>query len=330
MGSSFNKVIEIYNGTGASVDLAAGGYILELYSNGDKVANSTAALTGTIADGGVYVLANSQASSAARAIADTTSGVVNCNGIDAVVQRKNGVVLDALGQVGTDPGSEWPGDSQNDTLLRNTDICAGDTADTDPFDASADWTTFPQGAFTALGMHTADCAGGGRDPILVINEVDANTPSIDDAEELDRERSEIAAALAAINADVVGLIENNVNDDAVTDLVTSLNAEVGAGTYAAVETGAIGGDDAIKLAFLYKPASVSLAGAYALLDGWVDPDLDRGFGHCDGTRTDAAAALVDWLATDPTARGSDKFLGSVTSTPTTRKTRSTPWLRHQV
>ena len=33
-GSSFNKAIEIYNGTGASVDLAAGGYILELYSNG--------------------------------------------------------------------------------------------------------------------------------------------------------------------------------------------------------------------------------------------------------------------------------------------------------
>ena len=33
-GSSFNKAIEIYNGTGAPVDLEAGGYTLELYSNG--------------------------------------------------------------------------------------------------------------------------------------------------------------------------------------------------------------------------------------------------------------------------------------------------------
>ena len=33
-GSSFNKAIEIYNGTGAPVDLTAGGYTLELYSNG--------------------------------------------------------------------------------------------------------------------------------------------------------------------------------------------------------------------------------------------------------------------------------------------------------
>ncbi|HEX7224775.1 MAG TPA: hypothetical protein VF367_04260, partial [Candidatus Limnocylindria bacterium] len=33
-GSSFNKAIEIYNGTGAAVDLAAAGYTLQLYSNG--------------------------------------------------------------------------------------------------------------------------------------------------------------------------------------------------------------------------------------------------------------------------------------------------------
>jgi predicted extracellular nuclease len=175
----------------------------------------------------------------------------------------------------------------------------------------------------------------------------------DNAEELDRQRAKIVAALVAIDADVLGLIEieNNINDDAVIDLVDSLNAAVGAGTYAAVETGAIG-DDAIKVAFLYKPASVSLAGAHALLDGSVDPrfidsknrpvlaqtfvdntgggiftvavnhlkskgsscddvgdpDLDDGSGNCNGTRTDAAAALVDWLAGDPTASGSDKYL----------------------
>ncbi len=39
-----------------------------------------------------------------------------------------------------------------------------------------------------------------------------------------------------------------------------------------------------------------------------DPDLNDGAGNCNNTRTDAAAALVDWLATDPTDSGDPDFL----------------------
>lgn len=39
-----------------------------------------------------------------------------------------------------------------------------------------------------------------------------------------------------------------------------------------------------------------------------DPDTGDGSGNCNLTRTLAAEALVDWLATDPTGAGSDKFL----------------------
>lgn len=39
-----------------------------------------------------------------------------------------------------------------------------------------------------------------------------------------------------------------------------------------------------------------------------DPDTGDGQGNCNVTRTQAAAALVDWLATDPTASGSPNFL----------------------
>ena len=48
----------------------------------------------------------------------------------------------------------------------------------------------------------------------------------DTPEEFTRQRDKIIAALTAIDADVVGLleIENNVNDDAVIDLVNGLNA----------------------------------------------------------------------------------------------------------
>ncbi len=39
-----------------------------------------------------------------------------------------------------------------------------------------------------------------------------------------------------------------------------------------------------------------------------DPDLGDGAGNCNITRTLAAQAMVDWLATDPTGSGSDNYL----------------------
>ena len=39
-----------------------------------------------------------------------------------------------------------------------------------------------------------------------------------------------------------------------------------------------------------------------------DPDLGDGQGNCPGTRTDAAQALADYLATDPTGSGDPDFL----------------------
>ena len=93
----------------------------------------------------------------------------------------------------------------------------------------------------------------------------------DTLEEFTRQRAKIIAALAAIDADVVGLIEIENNEfEAVADLVEGLNAVVGAGTYGYVDTGYIG-TDAIKVAFIYKTAAASLVGYHAILDSSVDP-----------------------------------------------------------
>jgi predicted extracellular nuclease len=93
----------------------------------------------------------------------------------------------------------------------------------------------------------------------------------DDATEFTRQRDKIISALTAIDADVVGLleIENNINDDAVIDLVNGLNAAYGSNVYDYVATGTIG-TDAIKVALIYKPASISMVGSYAILDSSVD------------------------------------------------------------
>ena len=91
------------------------------------------------------------------------------------------------------------------------------------------------------------------------------------AAELARQRDKIVSALVEIDADIVGLIEIENNADAsLIDLVGGLNAVVGAGTYDYVDTGTIGGD-AIKVAFIYKPATVDLAGGFEILDSSVDP-----------------------------------------------------------
>ncbi len=179
-GSSFNKAIEIYNGTGGAVDLAAGSYTLELYSNGSPTVSQSVALSGSIADGDVFVLAHASADAAILAEVDLiNSSVINFNGDDAVVLRKDGGVIDAFGQIGFDPGSQWPGGGQDDTLRRAETICAGDTNADDAFDASAEWVTFAINTFNGLGSHTANCGGGTGPTGPVINEFSASTTGAD-------------------------------------------------------------------------------------------------------------------------------------------------------
>ncbi|WP_412069095.1 lamin tail domain-containing protein [Rubrivirga sp. IMCC43871] len=165
-GSSFNKAVEIYNGTGAPVELS--GYTLELYSNGSAAATSTQALSGTLADGAVYVVSNSQADPAIQAVTDLTSGTANFNGDDAVVLRGALGVADVIGQVGVDPGSQWSANgvsTQNATIRRAAASCTGDTDPSDAFDPSVAFEAFPNDTFDGLGAHTAACgAGPGNTP----------------------------------------------------------------------------------------------------------------------------------------------------------------------
>ncbi len=82
----------------------------------------------------------------------------------------------------------------------------------------------------------------------------------DSALEFERQRTKIIAAITALDADVVGLmeIENDSDDQAVEDLVAGLNAAAGTRRYATVEEPGAGlfGTDAIKVAMIYQPARV--------------------------------------------------------------------------
>ena len=122
------------------------------------------------------------------------------------------------------------------------------------------FTTFTDGS-TASGGSGQGCTLGGATSA-------GNCRGADNAAEFARQQAKIVAALKAVNADVVGLMEiQNNGTAALQNLVSALNSAIGSNVYAAV-TALNGptGDDAIRVAMIYKPAAVIPVGA-ALADG---------------------------------------------------------------
>jgi predicted extracellular nuclease len=83
-GTSNNKALEIYNGTGLAVDLTANAYNVQMYFNGSASAGLTVNLAGVVGPGDVFVLAQSSANATILAQADQTNGAGWFNGDDAV------------------------------------------------------------------------------------------------------------------------------------------------------------------------------------------------------------------------------------------------------
>lgn len=72
--------------------------------------------------------------------------------------------IDIIGQIGVDPGTEWgTGNTStaDNTLIRNPDICQGDTEGADDFVPSEEWTGYADQTYTGLGTHTSNCDGNG-------------------------------------------------------------------------------------------------------------------------------------------------------------------------
>ncbi|MGD7704629.1 ExeM/NucH family extracellular endonuclease [Microlunatus sp. Y2014] len=92
----------------------------------------------------------------------------------------------------------------------------------------------------------------------------------DTPEELERQQAKIVAAINEMDADIVGLLEIENNDDvALNTLVAALNEAAGSTKWTALETGKLGTDE-ITTAFIYQRSSVHPVGKFAVLDGTVD------------------------------------------------------------
>ncbi|MFA5007127.1 MAG: immunoglobulin-like domain-containing protein [Candidatus Izemoplasmatales bacterium] len=162
-GSSNNKALEIYNGTGIAIDLST--YVVDLYSTYvssvmSTTPSQTLALTGTLLPGEVIVIYNSSATAEFKPADGISSAVTFYNGDDALTLKNDGTIIDSFGQLGgTDPGTNWSvgGVATSEfTLVRISTVKSGRTDAAAAFDPSLEWVAYPQNTASYLGWHLMD------------------------------------------------------------------------------------------------------------------------------------------------------------------------------
>jgi hypothetical protein len=236
-GTSNNKAIEIYNGTTSPIDLGPNGYRLEIYFNGSSSAGTTINLTGTIASEDVFVLANSAADTTILNRADQISSSSFYNGDDAVVLKKGNTILDVIGQVGFDPGSEWGTglvSTADNTLRRKVTITQGDTNPSDVFNPAAEWDGFATDTFDDLGQYEGilpveltsfSAAVIGKDVKL-----SWNTATEINNYGFEIERSVISNGVRNLNWEKIGFVNGNGNSNSPKSY-SFVDDKVNAGKY---------------------------------------------------------------------------------------------------
>ena len=167
------------------------------------------------------------------------------------------------------------------------------------------FTTFTNGN-TADGQSGQGCLLGGSSTA-------GHCRGAGNQAEFIRQRSKIVLALAALNADALGLTEiQNNGSVAAQNLVDALNATVGAATYALVPDPANGtGDDAIKVAMIYKPARLSRWGASVSDTVAINnrPTLAQTFAAANGERFTLVVNHLKSKGSCPAGGGADADQG---------------------
>lgn len=180
-----------------------------------------------------------------------------------------------------------------------------------------------------------------------LNNLECRGWDVDQPLEFDRQRDKLLAALSGLDADVIGLneLENSTGTEPLESIVAGLPgyAYIATGTIGtdAIKVGMIYrpavvtpvGDFAVLTTavdprFIDSKSRPALAQTFEVnatgarftvvvnhfkskgsdCNDIGDLDALDGSGNCNGTRTLAAQALVDWLATDPTGSGDPDYL----------------------
>ena len=195
-GSSNNKYIEIYNGTGADIDLS--NYSLARCTNGcntfgefDYPDAVTFPVGTMIMDGGTYIIAHASSDPIIIAVTNQTYSSLS-NGDDvyaltvAGATASNYTIIDIVGDMQGDPGSGWPVAGVNNatkdhTLIRKSSVCSGNPNELGSFgtDAgSSEWIVEGKNYWDNIALHTSSCTSTPScDSYSTINETTCNSYS---------------------------------------------------------------------------------------------------------------------------------------------------------
>ncbi len=168
-GTSQNKALEIYNGSGATVDLT--NYRIAQAVNGNGWAYWHEFPAGsTLVDGEVWVITTDEADAQLQAVADellSYPSVVHHNGDDARGLEKTTdggttwTLIDIIGNPDEDPGTGWdvagtPAATYDHTLVRKSSITEGTANWATSAGTAAEnsqWIVYPVDTFEYLGAH---------------------------------------------------------------------------------------------------------------------------------------------------------------------------------
>ena len=124
-GSSNNKYIEIFNGTGESVDLSS--YTLKLFNDAKSPAQYEFELSGILKDGELFVVYNGAANATIKDYGNVSNAVISFNGNDPIALYRNDILIDIVGDLNTsvDKGYDIGGvleATKDNTIIRKADV----------------------------------------------------------------------------------------------------------------------------------------------------------------------------------------------------------------
>lgn len=174
-GSSNNKFLEIYNGTGSDVELS--NYKIKLFSNGATTPNYTQNMTGILPNNACLVYRNSGSTLILPDGIDATNSTITFfNGNDAIALVKGTpeAYVDIFGRIGD--ASFWVSgefSAAEQTLRRKSSVLSGVTSNpASGFPTLAtEWDTFPTDTIDGFGSHSI----GASSPVAGYQDMSVNS-----------------------------------------------------------------------------------------------------------------------------------------------------------
>lgn len=143
-GSSYNKAVELYNGTGKTLDLSD--YTLMKQSNGTGDFKTPFRMSGTLLNNKTYLIALNDSRNVLETRADVVNdSVMSFNGNDAIALYHNGIMIDVIGYADAGSAFFW---GQDKTLKRKSTV----THPTTRYDENQ-WNAYPIDYYELLGSH---------------------------------------------------------------------------------------------------------------------------------------------------------------------------------